>query len=222
MLGDTIGIEIRRDLCLRHNQVLKRAIDILFAVPIALLVWPVIGFFAFAIKLVDPGPAIYVQERVGRNSTTLRILKLRTMYADAEQRLEEQLRRDPQAREEWQRFFKLTHDPRVLPIIGNFMRHTSLDELPQLWNVIRGDMSLVGPRPFPAYHMTSFDCEFRIMRGSVQPGITGMWQVSSRSNGDLEIQKAQDLFYIRNWSIWLDIYILLQTVIVLLNGNGAR
>jgi Undecaprenyl-phosphate galactose phosphotransferase WbaP len=222
MLGDTIGIEIRRDLCLRHNQVLKRAIDILFAVPIALLVWPVIGVLAFAIKLVDPGRAIYVQERIGRNSTTLRILKLRTMYADAEQRLQEQLRRDPQAREEWQRFFKLRHDPRVLPIIGNFMRHTSLDELPQLWNVIRGDMSLVGPRPFPAYHMTGFDCEFRIMRGSVQPGITGMWQVSSRSNGDLEIQKAQDLFYIRNWSIWLDIYILLQTVIVVLNGNGAR
>jgi Undecaprenyl-phosphate galactose phosphotransferase WbaP len=222
MLGDSIGIEIRRDLCLRYNQVLKRFIDIVFAIPIALVVWPIILFLAFVIKLVDPGPAIYVQERVGRNSKTLRIFKLRTMYADAEQRLEEQLRRDPRARAEWQRFFKLAHDPRVLPIIGNFMRHTSLDELPQLWNVIRGDMSLVGPRPFPAYHMTSFDCEFRIMRGSVQPGITGMWQVSSRSNGDLEVQRAEDLFYIRNWSIWLDIYILLQTVIVVLNGKGAR
>ena len=222
MLGEAIGIEIRRDLCLRHNQVLKRAIDILFAIPIALLVWPIILVLAFAIKLVDPGPAIYVQERVGRNSTTLRTLKLRTMYADAEQRLEEHLCRDPQARAEWQRFFKLAHDPRVLPIIGNFMRHTSLDELPQLWNVIRGDMSLVGPRPFPAYHMNSFDYEFRIIRVSVQPGITGMWQVSSRSNGDLQVQKAQDLFYIRNWSIWLDIYILLQTVIVVLNGKGAK
>ena len=222
MLGGAIGIEIRRDLCLRHNQVLKRAIDILFAIPIALLVSPIIVVLAFAIKLVDPGPAIYVQERVGRNSKTLRTLKLRTMYTDAEQRLEEHLSRDPQARAEWQRFFKLTHDPRVLPIIGNFMRHTSLDELPQLWNVIRGDMSLVGPRPFPAYHMNSFDYEFRIIRVSVQPGITGMWQVSSRSNGDLQVQKAQDLFYIRNWSIWLDIYILLQTVIVVLNGKGAK
>jgi len=222
MLGDTIGIEIRRDLCLRHNQVLKRAIDIIFAIPLALLVWPIIVVLALAIKLVDPGPAIYVQERVGRNWTTLRILKLRTMYADAEQRLEERLCRDPQARAEWQRFFKLAHDPRVLPIIGHFMRHTSLDELPQLWNVICGDMSLVGPRPFPAYHMTSFDDEFRIVRVSVQPGITGMWQVSSRSNGDLQVQKAQDLFYIRNWSIWLDIYILLQTVIVVLNGKGAK
>ena len=222
MLGEAIGIEIRRDLCLRHNQVLKRAIDILLAIPIAVLVWPIIVVLALAIKLVDPGPAIYVQERVGRNSKTLRTLKLRTMYTDAEQRLEEHLCCDPQARAEWQRFFKLEHDPRVLPIIGNFMRHNSLDELPQLWNVIRGDMSLVGPRPFPAYHMNSFDNEFRVIRVSVLPGITGMWQVSSRSNGDLQVQKAQDLFYIRNWSIWLDIYILLQTVIVVLNGKGAK
>ena len=222
MLGGAIAIEIRRDLCLRHNQVLKRAIDIVFAIPIALLVCPITAVLAVAIKLVDPGPAIYVQERVGRNSTKLRILKLRTMYADAEQRLEEHLCRDPQARAEWQRFFKLAYDPRVLPIIGNFMRHTSLDELPQLWNVIRGDMSLVGPRPFPAYHMNGFDYEFRVIRVSVPPGITGMWQVSSRSNGDLQVQKAQDLFYIRNWSMWLDIYILLQTVIVVLNGRGAK
>ena len=222
MLGGAIAIEIRRDLCLRHNQVLKRAIDILFAIPIALLVCPIIAVLAVAIKLVDPGPAFYVQERVGRNSTKLRILKLRTMYADAEQRLEEHLCRDPQARAEWQRFFKLAYDPRVLPIIGNFMRHTSLDELPQLWNVIRGDMSLVGPRPFPAYHMNGFDYEFRVIRVSVPPGITGMWQVSSRSNGDLQVQRAQDLFYIRNWSMWLDIYILLQTVIVVLNGKGAK
>jgi Undecaprenyl-phosphate galactose phosphotransferase WbaP len=222
MLGGAIAIEIRRDLCLRHNQVLKRAIDIVFAIPIALLVCPIIAVLAVAIKLVDPGPAFYVQERVGRSSTKLRILKLRTMYADAEQRLEEHLCRDPQARAEWQRLFKLAYDPRVLPIIGNFMRHTSLDELPQLWNVIRGDMSLVGPRPFPAYHMNGFDYEFRVIRVSVPPGITGMWQVSSRSNGDLQVQKAQDLFYIRNWSMWLDIYILLQTVIVVLNGRGAK
>src|SRR5260370_9593775 len=120
------------------------------------------------------------------------------MYAGAGKRLEEYLCRDPPARAELQCFFKLAQDPRVLPIIGNFMRHTSLDELPQLWNVIRGDMSLVGPRPFPAYHINSFDYEFRIIRVSVQPGITGMWRVSSRSNGGLQGQESQDPFYIRN------------------------
>ena len=145
------------------------------------------------------------------------LLKFRTMQPGAEERLHEISHLNEMSGP----VFKASKDPRRTAL-GRVLRRLSIDELPQLWNVIRGDMSLVGPRPFPAYHMNSFDDEFRIIRVGVQPGITGMWQVSSRSNGDLQVQKAQDLFYIRNWSIWLDIYILLQTVIVVLNGKGAR
>jgi lipopolysaccharide/colanic/teichoic acid biosynthesis glycosyltransferase len=143
------------------------------------------------------------------------------MYQDAEQRLEALFRDNPTMRAEWLSHFKLKDDPRILPVIGHMLRSSSIDELPQLANIIAGQMAIVGPRPFPEYHLLAMDGEFRNKRRSVTPGLTGLWQISERSNADIELQQQLDEFYIDNRSLWLDCQILLSTIPAVFKRRGA-
>jgi Undecaprenyl-phosphate galactose phosphotransferase WbaP len=220
-LGGVLGLELKKNLLVPANRALKRMLDYALAAPLLLLSTPFVALCAVWIRIASRGPAFFRQEREGRNGKRITVLKLRTMYSDSERVLEQYLAANSDERLNWLSFYKLRRDPRILPRIGWFLRRYSLDELPQLWNVLRGDMSLVGPRPFPDYHLDNFSSGFRALRATVTPGITGLWQVSARSEGDLKIQELEDTYYIRNWSLWLDVYILLRTLDMLLTPKGA-
>lgn len=221
-LGTAIGLDFKNRLLVRRNAVVKRLLDVtLSAVAIAVTA-PLMVIAAIAVMLRDPGPWWHGQIREGRGGRLFRMWKLRTMYLDAELRLARHLETDPNARAEWDREFKLTEDPRVIPGIGPLLRRSSLDECPQFWNVIRGEMSLVGPRALPPYHLEAFRPEFRQIRRRVRPGMTGMWQVMSRGRGAIERQEALDRYYIYNWSIWMDLFVLAKTALTVPRGRGAR
>ncbi|MBK5333491.1 MAG: sugar transferase [Ilumatobacteraceae bacterium] len=190
----------------RAQFALKRCFDVVVASFALVLVSPILISVAIAIKLDDAGPILFSQARVGRSGRSFRVLKFRSMRVDAETRLA-----DLAAGNERQGpLFKMDQDPRVTRV-GRFLRSSSLDELPQLWNVLRGEMSLVGPRPALPAEVASFSLELR-ERERVLPGITGLWQVEARDNPSFEAYRRLDLFYVENWSIVLDLMILIGTV----------
>jgi len=220
-LGGVLGLELRHNLLMPLNRWFKRGCDVAAAIVLGVFALPIIAVAALWIKAVSPGKAFFLQPREGEGGRLIQIPKLRTMFLGAEELLDSYLASNPEARIEWDRHCKLKNDPRILPWIGRLLRRTSLDELPQLWSVIKGEMSLVGPRPFPAYHNAKFDPRFRDFRTKVTPGLTGLWQVSDRSEGDLDVQAKLDTYYIRNWSPWLDLYILGRTLRAVIAGRGA-
>lgn len=220
-VGGEIGVRLTSGGSSVNSDLVRRILDLAIAIPATIVVAPFIAIAAAAIYAIDPGPVFFRHAREGLSGKPVHVLKLRTMYQDAEQRLEALFRENPAMRAEWLAHFKLKNDPRVLPVIGHLLRSSSFDELPQLANIIAGEMAIVGPRPFPEYHLLAMDGEFRDKRRSVTPGLTGLWQISERSNADIELQQQLDEFYIDNRSLWFDCQILLSTIPAVFKRRGA-
>ena len=197
----------------------KRELDFITALLALIVLSPLLAITALAVKLDSKGPAIFKQQRLGLHGKTFWIYKFRSMCVNSKEVLEHLLATDPAAKAEWDKEFKLKDDPRITKS-GAFLRKTSLDELPQLWNVLRGEMSLVGPRPIVQAEVERYD-KFIKEYYSVLPGITGMWQTSGRSDIDYPERVQMDSWYVHNWSVWLDMVLLWRTVSVVLSHKGA-
>lgn len=219
-LGGILALEISRNLLDPLARWTKRALELLLIVGCAVIWVPLCALLALLIWLEDRVHPLFLQERVGEDGRLFKTWKFRTMVPHAEKVLQQKLAEDPALRAEWETSFKLTHDPRITRL-GRLMRKTSLDELPQLVNVLRGEMSLVGPRPLPVYHQEKLLAPVRALRERVRPGMTGLWQVSGRSWSGITSMQKWDTYYVRNWSVWLDIVILVRTVRAVARGYGA-
>jgi Undecaprenyl-phosphate galactose phosphotransferase WbaP len=218
-LGGILGLEIQQRLLLPGPRMMKALLDVLLTLTVGLILLPLLTIIAVLVKLDSSGPVFYGQRRIGQNGNPFTAWKFRSMHPQAEQLLADYLHVNPDLREQWEQDQKLRHDPRVTRI-GQFLRRTSLDELPQLWNVLRGEMSLVGPRPIIDEEVWRYGDKYDLY-AKVLPGITGLWQVSGRNNVSYAERVNLDAYYVRNWSVWLDVYILLKTIWVVMIGDGA-
>jgi Undecaprenyl-phosphate galactose phosphotransferase WbaP len=216
---NSVTLELRRSLLDPVNQFVKRLIDQSLSVTLGILLLPVMLAIIVIIRLESPGNALFFHRRIGHGGRQFRMWKFRTMRQDGNRILEEYLSIHPEERDEWEEKRKLRNDPRITRV-GRILRKTSLDELPQLWNVLRGDMSMVGPRPIVADEATKYS-EWFDHYCRVVPGLTGLWQVSGRSDTDYKKRVDLDSYYVRNWSPWFDIYLLARTVRVVFKGEGA-
>ena len=200
-------------------RLLKRLFDVVGVSLLGLVALPLLGLIAMAVKLDSRGPVFFGHTRIGRGGRVFYAWKFRSMVPNATEVLEQHLHSNPLARAEWRAKQKLRHDPRVTRL-GHWLRRTSLDELPQLWNVLVGEMSLVGPRPIIESERFHYREKIALYEG-VLPGLSGLWQVSGRSNTTYEERVELDSYYVTHWSLWLDISILLKTIPAAFFGRGA-
>lgn len=212
-------LNLRNNLSSPYNRLIKRIFDLTLTILGGLMISPVLLVIAVMVGVDNRGRIIFAHKRVGAAGKKFPCYKFQTMVPDAEEKLKKYLAENPKAKREWEESFKLTNDPRVTKL-GGWLRKTSLDELPQLWNVIRGEMSLVGPRPIVQAEIERYGKNIREYY-MVLPGITGMWQVSGRSDTTYPERVAMDTWYVRNWSVWIDIMYLFKTVKAVLQGKGA-
>jgi undecaprenyl-phosphate galactose phosphotransferase len=218
MSHDLLFLRVRNNLARPGMLVVKRLFDLAASAAIIVALWWLYAYLYLRVRATGD-PAIYGHERIGRHGKKFLCYKFRTMVPDAERVLRDLLASDPNAAAEWERDFKLKSDPRITPI-GAFLRRTSLDELPQIWNVIRGDMSLVGPRPIVESELERYG-EGAWLYLETRPGITGMWQVSGRNDTSYAERVSLDMWYVRNWSLWYDMVVLLKTVRIVFRREGA-
>lgn len=219
LAGDRGGVEMVNQRKLKGLYLEKRLVDAFFSALIAVGALPLMLIVPILIKLTSRGPILYRARRLGKNGRTIYVWKFRSMYEDADRRLQEILDNDPSLKAEFERDVKLKDDPRVTPL-GKFLRKTSIDELPQLWNVLRGEMALVGPRPIVEKEIPHYGDDYEIF-SLVKPGITGLWQATGRSDIDYAQRVALDKYYVLNWSPWMDLWIILRTVVSVLGMKGS-
>ncbi len=216
---DQLFLRLQNNLGRRLNRVIKRAADIICASIAIILLSPFLVLISIVIITSTKSGVLFRHKRIGKNGGFFYCLKFKTMYNNSQEILTELLANDEDVRLEWEKDFKLKDDPRVTPI-GKFLRKSSLDELPQLFNVLLGDMSLVGPRPIVEAEINKYKDDFYYYK-LVSPGITGLWQISGRNDVDYTNRVRLDVCYIKNWSLWYDFVILLKTIQVVLKRSGA-
>jgi exopolysaccharide biosynthesis polyprenyl glycosylphosphotransferase len=218
-VGSVPMVSVNRVRLTGMNTVAKLVLDYIGAICGLIALTPVFLVIAIIMKRTDPGPIIYRRRVVGVGGKEFDAFKFRTMVINSKEVLADLLARDPEARAEWNQFYKLKNDPRITKV-GAFLRKTSIDELPQLLNVLRGEMSIVGPRMITLEEVEKYG-HWGLNLFTVKPGITGLWQVTGRSELTYEERVRLDMRYIRNYSIWLDLQIILQTIPAVLLSKGA-